>query len=127
MKWSIIQGKPVSAFYFANSGGHTENSEDAWVASLGYLRGKADPYSPDYSWTVKLTRADLTEQFASEGLGTVESITIDSVNDSGYAASVTVQGSRKSITYEKEAIRSALGGISEVQKFHFRNGRRNPV
>ena len=113
------QGKPVSAFYFANSGGHTENSEDAWVASLGYLRGKADPYSPDYSWTVKLTRADLTEQFASEGLGTVESITIDSVNDSGYAASVTVQGSRKSITYEKEAIRSALGVSLKSRNFTF--------
>ena len=113
------QGKPVSAFYFANSGGHTENSEDAWVASLGYLRGKADPYSPDYSWTVKLTRADLTKQFASEGLGTVESITIDSVNDSGYAASVTVQGSRKSITYKKEAIRSALGVSLKSRNFTF--------
>lgn len=118
-KWSIIRENRWSAFYFANSGGHTENSEDAWVASLGYLRGKADPYSPDYSWTVKLTRADLTEQFASEGLGTVESITIDSVNDSGYAASVTVQGSRKSITYEKEAIRSALGVSLKSRNFSF--------
>lgn len=103
------QGKPVAAYYFANSGGHTENSEDAWVSALGYLRGKEDPYSPSYTWTVELTRADLTKTFASEGLGTVESISIDSVNDSGYAASVTVHGSRNSITYTKEAIRSALG------------------
>ena len=49
----------------------------------------------------------------------MESITIDSVNDSGYAASVTVQGSRKSITYEKEAIRSALGVSLKSRNFTF--------
>ena len=113
------QGKPVAAYYFANSGGHTENSEDAWVSALGYLRGKEDPYSPSYTWTVELTRADLTKTFASEGLGTVESISIDSVNDSGYAASVTVHGSRNSITYTKEAIRSALGVSLKSRNFTF--------
>lgn len=113
------QGKPVAAYYFANSGGHTENSEDAWVASLGYLRGKEDPYSPEYTWTVELTRDDLTTAFAPEGLGTVESISIDSVNDSGYVASVTVHGSRNSITYTKEAIRSALGVSLKSRNFTF--------
>ena len=113
------QGKPVAAYYFANSGGHTENSEDAWVASLGYLRGKEDPYSPEYTWTVELTRDDLTTVFAPEGLGTVESISIDSVNDSGYVASVTVHGSRNSITYTKEAIRSALGVSLKSRNFTF--------
>ncbi len=112
-------GTPVSAFYFANSGGHTENSEDAWTAALGYLRGKADAYSPDYSWTVELTRSQLNDTFSSKGLGTVESITIDSVNDSGYVASVTVNGSRDSITYTKENIRSALGTSLKSRNFTF--------
>ena len=112
-------GQPVAAYYFANSGGHTENSEDAWVTELGYLRGIEDEYSPEYTWTVRLTRADLNDTFASRGLGTVESITIDSVNESGYAASVTVNGSRDSITYTKENIRSALGTSLKSRNFTF--------
>ena len=79
-------------------------------------------FSEASTWTVELTRADLTKTFASEGLGTVESISIDSVNDSGYAASVTVHGSRNSITYTKEAIRSALGVSLKSRNFTFSTG-----
>ena len=113
------EGKPVAAYYFANSGGHTENSEDAWSAALGYLRGIIDAYSPAYNWTTELTRADLNKTFSSKGLGTVESISIDSVNASGYAASITVKGSRDSITYTKENIRSALGVSLKSRNFTF--------
>ena len=49
----------------------------------------------------------------------MESITIDSVNDSGYVASVTVNGSRDSITYTKENIRSALGTSLKSRNFTF--------
>ena len=113
------EGEPVAAYYFANSGGHTENSEDAWATALGYLRGIVDEYSPEYTWTVRLTRAELNNTFASRGLGTVESVTIDSVNESGYAASVTVNGSRDSVTYTKENIRSALGTSLRSRNFTF--------
>ena len=113
------EGEPVVAYYFANSGGHTENSEDAWATALGYLRGIVDEYSPEYTWTVRLTRAELNNTFASRGLGTVESVTIDSVNESGYAASVTVNGSRDSVTYTKENIRSALGTSLRSRNFTF--------
>lgn len=113
------QGKPVAAYYFANSGGHTENSEDAWSAALGYLRGIVDAYSPAYNWTQQITRADLNKVFSAKGLGTVESISIDSVNDSGYVASITVKGSRDSITYTKENIRSALGVSLKSRNFTF--------
>lgn len=112
-------GKSVAAFYFANSGGHTENSEDAWTSKLGYLRGVKDEYSPDSSWTVKLSREKLNSAFSSKGLGTVESITINSVNDSGYVASITVKGSQKSLTYTKEAIRSSLGTTLKCRNFTF--------
>ena len=105
-------GSPVAGYYFTNSGGHTENSEDVWVSALGYCRGKADPYSPDYPWTVRLTRAEIFSALSAQGIGSIESITIDSVNDSGYVASVTVNGSRKSITKTKDSIRSLFGSGS---------------
>lgn len=39
-------GKPIMAFYFSCSGGHTENIELAWsgATSVPYLKGVEDPY-----------------------------------------------------------------------------------
>ena len=106
------EGKPVAGFYFANSGGHTENSEDVWTSKLGYARGKVDEYSPDYTWSNTFTRAELTDMFSSRGLGTVTSVSVDSYNESGYAASLTITGTKKSVTFTKDKIRSAFSGKS---------------
>lgn len=113
------EGKPVQAYYAANSGGYTENSEDTWSAALGYARSKPDPYSPDKIWTATITRAQLTQKFASKGIGTVKSITINKVNPSGYVASVTVNGSVSSVTISKESIRSGLGVSLKSRNFIF--------
>ncbi len=103
------ENKPAAAYYCANSGGHTQNSEDVWTKTLGHLRGKPDEYSPESNWTVSMTRADLTAKMAPQGIGTVESVTVDRLDPSGYVASLTINGSRDSKTYTKETIRSALG------------------
>lgn len=113
------EGQPVAAFYYASSGGHTENSEDAWTSALGYARGKADPYSDDSSWTVKITKLQLANALSSKGLGDIKSVSIDSVNASGYAASVTVTGSNKSYTAKKENIRSMFGSAYSMKSRNF--------
>lgn len=42
----VYEGKPISAVYHSNSGGHTEDNENVWNAPASpYLRGKPDPYS----------------------------------------------------------------------------------
>ena len=47
-------GKPIAAFYFSTSGGHTENIENVWQTSpIAYLKGVDDPYdtySPLHFW-----------------------------------------------------------------------------
>jgi stage II sporulation protein D len=47
-------GKPIIAFYFSTSGGHTENIENVWqTAPQPYLKGvvdKYDYYSPLHIW-----------------------------------------------------------------------------
>ncbi len=47
-------GKPIIAFYFSTSGGHTENIENVWDTSpQPYLKGvvdKYDYYSPLHTW-----------------------------------------------------------------------------
>lgn len=118
-KIMYYNGAPVAGYYYANSGGHTENSEDVWTTALGYLRGKADPYSPDYNWTVRLTKQQIYNALSSRGIGDILSITIDSVNDSGYAASVTINGSRKSYTVTKDSIRSIFGSAASLKSRNF--------
>ena len=113
-------GKPVAAYYFASSGGHTENSEDVWVTALGYLRGKEDPYSSESSWTVTITKAQIANALSSKNLGDIKSVSIDNINPSGYAASVTVTGSKSSYTVKKDSIRSMFGSSYSLKSRNFK-------
>ncbi len=63
------QGKPVSAFYFANSGGHTENSEDAWVASPGISQRQSGSLFPGLQLDGETheSRSDRTIRFRGSG------------------------------------------------------------
>ncbi|MBR5228841.1 MAG: SpoIID/LytB domain-containing protein [Firmicutes bacterium] len=106
-------GVPVSAYYSANSGGHTQNNEDVWGGSkVGYLRGKKDEFSPEYTWTVKLTKAQLESAVAGKGVGDITSISIDSYNSAGAVASLTVKGTSGTYTVKKDAIRNMFSGTS---------------
>lgn len=105
-------GSVVAPFYFANSGGHTENCEDVWVQPLGYLRAVKDDYAPELNWSHTFTRSQLTSMFSSSGVGTVTSVSVDQYNESGYAASVTITGTSGSKTVKKDKIRSAFSGTS---------------
>ena len=43
------QGRPINAVYSANSGGHTENSEDVWNFAVPYLKGvSTHEVGPDF-------------------------------------------------------------------------------
>ena len=50
----LYGGKPIVAYYFSTSGGHTENIENVWGTSpVPYLKGvvdKYDYYSPYHIW-----------------------------------------------------------------------------
>ncbi len=54
-------GKPAITYYFASSGGHTENVQDAFpgAAAQPWLVGVADPYDqgPEHSWKRSLSFA----------------------------------------------------------------------
>ncbi|MGN1350092.1 MAG: SpoIID/LytB domain-containing protein [Anaerovoracaceae bacterium] len=112
-------GQPVAGYYYSNSGGHTENSEDVWSSFVGYLRGKADPYSPEKPWTVRLTKKEIFNALSAQGIGDIQSVTVDSVNASGYVASITVKGSRSSITKTKDSVRSVFGSAGSLRSRMF--------
>ncbi len=111
-------GQPVAGFYYANSGGHTENSEDVWSEALGYLRAKPDEFSPNLEWTVELSKKELNRVLSGK-IGDVKSVTIDGVNASGYVASLTINGAKSSITVTKDPIRSVFGSAATLKSRRF--------
>ena len=52
------EGRPINAVYSANSGGHTENSEDVWTYEVPYLRGVSTEFEDS---KFPLPPADLKE------------------------------------------------------------------
>ena len=50
----------ITASYFSNSGGQTNNVEDVWTKALPYLRSIHDPYSLggiNYDWEKKISKS----------------------------------------------------------------------
>jgi len=57
-----FRGQPIFAAYHANSGGHTEDSENVWGTPHPYLRGVPDPDAldaPGGQWTARLSLASV--------------------------------------------------------------------
>lgn len=67
-------GSPIQAFYFASSGGRTENCENVFWATLPYLKSVADPYdagSPYHTWPenpLRWTSSSLRSKLGSGSL-----------------------------------------------------------
>lgn len=75
------QGQLIEAFFHANAGGHTENSENVWQQALPYLRGVPSPwdeyalrYQPQdargwpaytYSWEKVMTREEMAQRIGA--------------------------------------------------------------
>ncbi len=100
-------GKIVNAYYYAANGGASENSENVWIAALGYCKGKPDPFEGviDFyckSWSKTFTTAEITAKLTATGLSTVSSIvTSNTANGNVYSVTITdVNG--KSFTYSRE-------------------------
>ncbi len=56
-------GTPISAYYFSDSGGYTENVENVWTKTIPYLRAVPDPYAKPIEWTATLTQDYLQTRF----------------------------------------------------------------
>lgn len=94
-------GKPITAYYFSDSGGATENVENAWNngnpnLAIPYLKGVTDPYAKPIEWEASLSQAYLREIFGKtlEKVGafseTVTDLIVDSRYPSGRLKSLTI-------------------------------------
>jgi stage II sporulation protein D len=104
-------GTPVTAFYFKNSGGYTQNVEDVWTYRHPYLKSIKDDYSPTYPWSTSLSFDTISQKLeaAGCGAGTIRSISIIRRNSTGAVSELQIVGSSTTVTLQKEKIRNVLG------------------
>lgn len=104
-------GKPISAVYFAHSGGRTANVEDVWGNPYPYLKSVEDKYCNDYTWEYKIDYNEITKKMESKGykIGTVTNVKVTAYTDYGLVKKLTITGTNGSKTFERESARTALG------------------
>lgn len=107
----MYDGKPITACYHKNSGGHTENSENIWTAALDYLRGVTDEYSPSYPWEATLTFDQIETKLKAAGYdpGNISSVTIKSRTEFDSVKELQITGSNDTVVIKKDNIRKILG------------------
>lgn len=114
----------ANTFYFASSGGYTENSENVWVTALPYLKAVEDYYEQSpHMWTKTFSRQDVETLLRNNGkdIGRVLDIQVDSYTTGGRVMELTIIGTNGSEKLTKESIRTFFktnGASLESRKFH---------
>lgn len=144
---ATYDGRPIEAFYSANAGGMTEDSENVWGNRLPYLRSVPSPWdaaannSPwgqtSWQWTKELTAPQLGEQLRRRGIdvGEPTAIEIRQTAASGRvleAAIIGTSGARsvgKDITRTYFGLRSSLFTVAkkaggEIEKVGYLDAER---
>lgn len=109
-------GKPIDAFFFDDSGGATENSENVWETAVPYLRGVSEVpgYQPS-TWTRSFTAAAISSLLASEGnpIGPLLDLIPSGAAQtfSGRLLTLTFVGAQGTFTARKDDIRWVMGGL----------------
>jgi stage II sporulation protein D len=106
-------GKTAQTFFFACSGGMTENIEFAFIGSspVPYLKGVPDPYDgacPLHSWTRSFSPSSLGGYFS----GRFKGLRVTKTGVSPRVVYAKVLGSRGSKTIRGDTLQSAVGGYS---------------
>ncbi len=123
----LYRDEPAPAFFSSNAGGYTEDIENIWNSNALPLKGVESPYDAKaasygsygascYSWVVEYTPEQvvaLANAYGKTDIGSFQSIAVSTsyagqTSRSGRAMSLTVRGSRDSVTAYKDDIRSLL-------------------
>lgn len=106
-------GKPAGQiFYFASSGGRTEDAANVWGYSYPYLKSVEDNYEPIYNWTKTMRAADIRQSIT--GVGNILGINITKKSEAGRATELVVRGESSQSTYRLERCRTVFGLESQL-------------
>ena len=102
-----------NAVYHSSNGGATEDVQNVWGGSKGYLKGKVDPYEsqtniPNYEWTVTYTAEELTWILQQKGyhIGTVKDVYVSEYTPMGNVSKVTFVGRLETVTVKGDTCRT---------------------
>ncbi len=109
-------GSPAGAYYYANSGGQTLASEDAWVSAIPYLRPVKDEYSPESLWTCSYTYDEIVSKLDKAGvdIGEVTDISICEKTDYDVVLSVLISGTNGEYKVSKGQMKSLFSLKSQL-------------
>ncbi len=109
------EGEVVQCYYYSSNGGYTEDSENVWYASLGYLRGKSDPFEkgdeiPGYNWSHTFTKEEVEDCLLERGIdiGEIKDITVTEYSENQHALEIVIKGTKGKKVYYKDNIRAAF-------------------
>ncbi len=103
------QDAPIDAVFYSSSGGSTVNSEDAWTATVPYLRNVLDNYeTTSLQWERDFTFSELNEIAEKKGvtIGEIFDVSVTSQSDFGRTTSITLYGTGGEYTLEGETMRT---------------------
>ncbi|HHW49528.1 MAG TPA: SpoIID/LytB domain-containing protein [Clostridiaceae bacterium] len=110
-------GNPAQVFYFASSGGRTEDVKNVWGSDIPYLKSVEDKYesgtSPYYNWEAICTADELKNFFAGMGkdLGDILGMEIKKVSEAGRVVELAIKGSKGELVLMREGCRFDLSRI----------------
>ncbi len=114
-KLLYYNGEIVSCYYYSSNGGYSESSENVWVASLGYVRGKPDPFEdpsriPGYYWQKTFTAEQIKKTLAARGIdiGDIVDVEVRKVSENKHVTELVFVGTNGEKKYTKDNIRAAL-------------------
>lgn len=110
----VYDNKIISTFFHANSGGHTEDSENIWSISIPYIRGVKDDFSldaPHSSWTKAYTKKDIKEILDNNdmNIGDVYDVIPLEFSENGRVLLLKIEGSLDDVLFKKEETRKVFG------------------
>lgn len=119
------RGHVATAYYFSSSGGRTEAVQFAFPGATPapYLKSVNDPYdgiSPDHSWTVRYSQAEMESRLAGLFSGRLRKIKVLKRGDSPRIVRAKVIGSRGSSKTTGPTLQARLGLKSTWARFRRR-------
>jgi stage II sporulation protein D len=118
------RGRPVVTYFFASSGGQTEDIQNVWLGSSPepWLHGVSDPYdgvggNPDHRWTVKLTVGQAASRLSSLVKGRLIGVRVTRWGVSPRVVSAQIVGSRGTTNVTGPQLQQAFGLMSTYMAF----------
>ena len=107
-------GTVVPTYFFAASGGRTENSENVWSGTVPYLKSVPDIYETEPErrpWTLELTPSKIESVLNRNGvdIGNIQDIEAEGYSDAGRVMNLNIIGTRGNYVLKKENMRYWLG------------------